>query len=168
MGKEILLKFGMMKAVFSSGRKLRAGVIRMHELQTCEIPLLWCCGSTVWSAAPPVRAVPSHPDCAPEKTGAAGASDDGDLSASRTGGGLHSCTSVLQAIGSGAAGVSVSISPGIAAVGFPACSTEDSSWAPGASCRRSVVPVRRGVPWVLYLTALKPCNGDYATFLDPM
>ena len=25
-----------------------------------------------------------------------------------------------------------------------------------------------GVPWVLYLTALKPCNGDYATFLDPM
>jgi len=25
-----------------------------------------------------------------------------------------------------------------------------------------------GVPWVLYLTALKPCNGDYATFLDPI
>lgn len=25
-----------------------------------------------------------------------------------------------------------------------------------------------GVPWVLYLTALKPCNGDYAIFLDPM
>ncbi len=24
------------------------------------------------------------------------------------------------------------------------------------------------VPWVLYLTALKPCNGDYTTFLDPM
>ena len=24
------------------------------------------------------------------------------------------------------------------------------------------------VPWVLYLTALKPCNGDYATFLDPV
>lgn len=25
-----------------------------------------------------------------------------------------------------------------------------------------------GVPWVLYLTALKPCNSDNATFLDPM
>jgi hypothetical protein len=26
----------------------------------------------------------------------------------------------------------------------------------------------RGKPWVLYLTALKPCDGNYATFLDPM
>ena len=25
-----------------------------------------------------------------------------------------------------------------------------------------------GVPWVLYLTALKPCCGSYATFLDPL
>lgn len=25
-----------------------------------------------------------------------------------------------------------------------------------------------GVPWVLYLTALKPCDGNYATFLDPL
>jgi len=25
-----------------------------------------------------------------------------------------------------------------------------------------------GVPWVLYLTALKPCEGDCATFLDPL
>lgn len=25
-----------------------------------------------------------------------------------------------------------------------------------------------GKPWVLYLTALKPCQGDYATFLDPL
>jgi hypothetical protein len=25
-----------------------------------------------------------------------------------------------------------------------------------------------GRPWVLYLTALKPCDGNYATFLDPM
>lgn len=25
-----------------------------------------------------------------------------------------------------------------------------------------------GVPWVLYLTALKPCHGNYATFLDPL
>ncbi|TLZ43891.1 MAG: hypothetical protein E6K23_00045 [Gammaproteobacteria bacterium] len=24
------------------------------------------------------------------------------------------------------------------------------------------------IPWVLYLTALKPCRGDYATFLDPL
>src|SRR5207244_4342236 len=127
----------MVKAVFSSGSELGAGVIRMHELQTCEIPLLWRSGSTVWSAAPPVRAVPSHLDCAPEKAGAAGASDDRDLAASRTGGGLHPSTTVLQATGSGAAGVSVSISPGTAAVCFPACSTEDSSWAPGASCRRS-------------------------------
>ena len=47
-GKEILLKFGMVKVVLSSGSKLGAGVIRMHELQTCEMPLLRCCGSTVW------------------------------------------------------------------------------------------------------------------------
>ena len=26
----------------------------------------------------------------------------------------------------------------------------------------------RGKPWVLYLSALKPCHGNYATFLDPM
>jgi hypothetical protein len=26
----------------------------------------------------------------------------------------------------------------------------------------------QGVPWVLYLTALKPCRGNYAVFLDPM
>lgn len=25
-----------------------------------------------------------------------------------------------------------------------------------------------GVPWVLYLTALKPCSGNYAVFLDPL
>jgi hypothetical protein len=25
-----------------------------------------------------------------------------------------------------------------------------------------------GMPWVLYLTALKPCQGNYATFLDPL
>jgi hypothetical protein len=25
-----------------------------------------------------------------------------------------------------------------------------------------------GIPWVLYLTALKPCGGNHATFLDPM
>jgi hypothetical protein len=25
-----------------------------------------------------------------------------------------------------------------------------------------------GTPWVLYLTALKPCRGNYATFLDPV
>lgn len=25
-----------------------------------------------------------------------------------------------------------------------------------------------GMPWVLYLTALKPCRGNYATFLDPL
>jgi hypothetical protein len=25
-----------------------------------------------------------------------------------------------------------------------------------------------GRPWVLYLTALKPCRGSYATFLDPL
>lgn len=25
-----------------------------------------------------------------------------------------------------------------------------------------------GMPWVLYLTALKPCSGNYATFLDPL
>jgi hypothetical protein len=25
-----------------------------------------------------------------------------------------------------------------------------------------------GFPWVLYLTALKPCRGNYATFLDPL
>jgi hypothetical protein len=25
-----------------------------------------------------------------------------------------------------------------------------------------------GKPWVLYLTALKPCRGNYATFLDPL
>jgi len=25
-----------------------------------------------------------------------------------------------------------------------------------------------GIPWVLYLTALKPCRGNYATFLDPL
>jgi hypothetical protein len=25
-----------------------------------------------------------------------------------------------------------------------------------------------GMPWVLYLTALKPCAGDYAIFLDPL
>src|SRR2546425_914126 len=67
MDKEILLKFGMVKAVFSSGSKLGAGVIRMHELQTCEIPLLWCRGSTVWSAAPPVCAVPAYLDEPSEK-----------------------------------------------------------------------------------------------------
>ena len=26
----------------------------------------------------------------------------------------------------------------------------------------------KGQPWVLYLTALKPCQGDYAVFLDPV
>ncbi len=26
----------------------------------------------------------------------------------------------------------------------------------------------KGQPWVLYLTALKPCHGDYAVFLDPV
>lgn len=25
-----------------------------------------------------------------------------------------------------------------------------------------------GIPWVLYLTALKPCRGNHATFLDPL
>jgi len=143
MGKEILLMFWVAKTGFPSGSKLGTEVLRMHELQTCEIPLLRRFGSTVWSAAPPVCAMPPHLDGAPEKAGAASASDNSGLAASRTGGRLQSFTTLLQATGSGAAGVSVSISPSNAAVRFPACSTEDSPRTPGASCRRSMVPVRR-------------------------
>src|SRR5207249_12289563 len=84
MGKEIRLTFCVAKAGFPSGSKLGAEVLRMHELQTCEIPLLWRSGSTVWSAAPPVCAMPPHLEGAPEKAGAASASDDSDLAASRT------------------------------------------------------------------------------------
>jgi hypothetical protein len=40
MGKEILLMFCVAKTGFPSGSKLGAEVLRMHELQTCEIPLL--------------------------------------------------------------------------------------------------------------------------------
>src|SRR2546422_2524991 len=69
MGKEIRLTFCVAKAGFPSGSKLGAEVLRMHELQTCEIPLLWRSGSTVWSAAPPVCAMPPHLDGAPEKAG---------------------------------------------------------------------------------------------------
>src|SRR6266853_1825720 len=136
MGKEIQLMFCVAKAGLPSGSKLGTEVLRMHELQTCEIPLLWRSGSTVWSAAPPVCAMPPHLDGAAEKAGAASASDDSDLAAPRTGGRLHPFTTVLQAAGSGAAGVSVSISPGNAAVCFPKSKSREF----GSSARRWLFP----------------------------
>lgn len=60
MGKEILLIPSVRRAGFPSDRSIGFGVIRMHGLQACEIPLLWCSGSAVWSTAPAVRALPAH------------------------------------------------------------------------------------------------------------
>ncbi len=66
MGKEILLMFCVAKAGFPSGSKLGTEVLRMHELQTCEIPLLRRFSSTVWSAASAVHAMPAHLGDSPE------------------------------------------------------------------------------------------------------
>ena len=61
MGKEILLTLSVGKAGFPSDSRAGFDLIRMHEFQACEIPLLWCSGSALWSAAAPEpRDAPVH------------------------------------------------------------------------------------------------------------
>lgn len=48
-GKEILLMIDRLKANFASDGLAKGGVIRMHEIQACEIPLLWGASSAIWS-----------------------------------------------------------------------------------------------------------------------
>jgi phage regulator Rha-like protein len=49
MDKEILLMVMAEKTDFQSDKRSAFGVIRVHELQACEIPLLWRFGSAFWS-----------------------------------------------------------------------------------------------------------------------
>ena len=59
---EILLIPGVRKASFRSDRSMGLGVVRMHERQACDIPLLRCPGSKVWPAASGMRAMPARVD----------------------------------------------------------------------------------------------------------
>src|SRR3970282_1335884 len=143
VGKEILLILSVQKAVLPSDSKAVFGVIRMYELQTCEIPLLWRSGSAVWSAASAMRAMPAHMDDPPEEARSPGSSDPGIRPPPSARRGLHARPALLQAPGRGVAGVSVSLPPGAAPVCRSTQSPDDSSWAPRAPGRWSVVRVRR-------------------------
>jgi hypothetical protein len=115
----------------------------MHGLQACEIPLLWCAGSTVWPTASAVRAMRTHVDDSPEEARSADSSDANVGPAPSVRGRLHARPAVLQASGRGVAGVSVSLPPGAAPVCRPPQPAEDSSWTARAPGRWSVVRVRR-------------------------
>ena len=143
MDKEILLTPCVRKVGFPAVSTTDFELIRMHELQACEIPLLWRSGSTVWSTAATVRAMPAHMDNPPEETRSPDASDAGIRSAPSIRGGLRARPALLQAPRCGVAGVSVSLPPGVAPVCRPPQSAEDSSWTPRAPGRWSMVPVRR-------------------------
>src|SRR5881227_1889469 len=139
----------------------------MHAIEACEIPLLRSSASAFRFAAPTVRAMWAHLDGAAEKARPSDSPNLSGRSTPSTGAGLHARPTLLQASGRGLAGVSVPISPGAATVCRAPHATEAPARTARAAGRWPVVRVRR-IPWVLYLTALKPCRGDYATFLDPL
>ena len=155
-----MLMFGVVKARFPSCSESGRELIRMYELQTCEISLLWRPDSAVWSAASSVRAMSSHVDDPREKARSSGVPHASVRPPSSTGRRPRAFTALFQATGRGITGVSVSLPPSAASVCFPTCSTEDPARVLGATCRWSLVPVQRGalgpllngpqtVPWQL-------------------
>jgi hypothetical protein len=143
MGKEILLTLRMWKTGSPSGSGAGSEVIRMHEIQTCEIPLLWRSGSAFWAAAAAVCAMPTHVDSPSEEAGSPISSDAGIRPAPSPRGRFHAYPALLQASGRGVAGVSISIPPGAAPLCCPPQSASDPKRAPRTPSRWSVVRVRR-------------------------
>lgn len=47
-GKEILLRMGVEEMLCPWDRRSRFGLIRVHEFQACEIPMLWRSYPAVW------------------------------------------------------------------------------------------------------------------------
>jgi hypothetical protein len=116
----------------------------MHELQACEIPLLWRSGSEVWSKTSAMCGMRAHLDDSAEEARSPAPSVAGIDSEPRPGGRIHAPAALLQTPGRETAGVSVSLPPGALSVCRPSCSSEDSSRPFGPSGRWSLVRVRRG------------------------
>jgi hypothetical protein len=134
-------------------------LFRMHELQACEIPLLWRSGSTVWSTSATVRAMPAHMDDPPEEARSADSSDADVPPAPSILGGLHALPALFQSPWRVVAGVSVPLPPRVAPICRPTQSAEDSSWTPRAAGRWSLVRVRRNTVGPLFDgTQALPCQ----------
>jgi hypothetical protein len=114
----------------------------MHEFKTCEIALLRCSGSTVWTAASTVRGMQAHLDNSTQEARQATAPNSVDCPRARARGRFHVDAAVLQVLRRRAARVSLSLSAGFTAVCSPARATEDSGRTAHSVSRWPLVRVR--------------------------
>ena len=86
-------------------------VIRMHELQACEVSLLWRSGSAVWSAEATVHGMSAHVDDSSEEARSPAPSNTGLRAAPSSRGRPYARPALLEAPRRGVAGVPVSLPP---------------------------------------------------------
>src|SRR5207237_1065204 len=139
----------------------------MHAIEACEIPMLRSPSASLWPSTSSMRGVWKDMDSSAQEAGSSRPPKLSSSSASRPRQGLHAGPALLSSHHRGATGLSVSIPSGSATMvarpqpqkipGGPLVLLTDGLWFEF-----------EGIPWVLYLVALKPCRGHQATFLDPL
>src|SRR5437867_6994738 len=114
MGKEILLKDFLKQPRFSSQNPSEFGVVRMHEYETCEIPLLRSSDSTIRPSAPAMCSVQANLDGSAQEAGPSKTSDSRDASQRRVVEQVYPASAGPAAGTLGLAHLSLSIPPGLA------------------------------------------------------
>jgi len=114
----------------------------MHELQACEIPVLWCFCLAIWSAATAACSMPTYVDNPPAEAWSSYASDAEIRPLQGPRGWPLSRAAILKAPWGGVAGISVSFPPGTSSLCRSAQSSGDPQGASRAPGRWLVVRVR--------------------------
>jgi hypothetical protein len=142
MGKEILLMVSVEKAHSAWGNRRFCGLVRMHELPACEIPLLWSASLSFWTPPPTVFGLQTYVDDSAEEARSSGSSQRAHNPSSRLRGRFHASPIGNVAPRYGVAHVSVSLPESTRAFCSPTQPTASAIWNVGAPGRWIVVPVQ--------------------------
>ena len=142
MGKEIRLMVGVEEAHFAWGNRQFCGLVRMHELSACEIPVLRGTNPPVRRQAPAMHALCSHLEDPAEEARSSGSSQRAHNPSPRLRGRFHASPIGNVAPRYGVAHVSVSLPESTRAFCSPTQPAASAIWTVGAPGRRIVVPVQ--------------------------
>jgi len=124
------------------GNRRFCGLVRMHELPACEIPLLWSASLSFWTPPPTVFGLQTYVDDSAEEARSSGSSQRPHNPSPRLRGRLHASPIGNVAPRYGVAHVSVSLPESTRAFCSPTQPAASAIWTVGAPGRRIVVPVQ--------------------------
>lgn len=127
---------------FPSEAEVGIEVIRVHELQAREIPLLWRSSSAIWPATAPMRSMRPYLDCSSQAARPSTASHGAFGSPQSSGEGLYGWPAFLEKMRSRPAGVPISLPASASSFCRSAQPATNPCWGSYPSGRRPVVRVR--------------------------